>query len=147
MIDPALVTALTTIIVAVLVNVPAWFISRATLRKMRSDQEAAVLTAKNVAANETDRLEREITERVLASSNAELDRQQKRINDQQTQIDRMQSKLIDKDVEMAQMRRGFQEQIDKLAEMVRQLLKQLNDAGHVPTIDLTEFKSIEAKYR
>lgn len=96
---------------------------------------------------ERERLEREITERVLVSSNAELERQQKRIDAQQQQIDRMQSKLIDKDVEMAQMRRGFQEQIDKLAEMVRQLLKQLNDAGHVPTIDLTEFKAIEAKYR
>jgi SMC interacting uncharacterized protein involved in chromosome segregation len=117
---------------------------RAAAEVVKAESEAE----KNRKATdaERERLEREITERVLASSNAELERQQKRIDSQQQQIDRMQTKLIDKDVEMAAMRRGFQEQIDKLAEMVRQLLKQLQENGHRPVIDMDEFKAIEAKY-
>ncbi len=117
---------------------------RAAAEVVKAESEAE----KNRKATdaERERLEREITERVLASSNAELERQQKRIDAQQQQIDRMQTKLLDKDVEMAAMRRGFQEQIDKLAEMVRQLLKQLQENGHQPVIDMDEFKAIEAKY-
>ncbi len=146
MIDPTLAT----IIVALIVNLPAWWLSRETNRKLKAERMAQLAKAEADARTEESRreqLEREITERVLASSNTELDRQQKRIDAQQQQIDRMQSKLVDKDVEMAQMRRGFQEQIDKLAEMVRQLLKQLQENGHEPVIDMAEFKAIETKYR
>ena len=149
--------AVATILVALIVNLPSYFLSRETNRKLRAEREALARESQAKAAAEQTRreqLEQEITERVLASSSTELDRQQKRIDAQQAviaehqkQIGAMSTKLIEKDAEMVNMRRGFQEQIDKLAEVVRQLIRQIELIGHAPDIDLDEFKSIEAKYR
>lgn len=138
------------IITALIVNVPSYFMLRETRRKMAAEAEerrAAAKSTEQETAGARDRLEQEITERVLASSNAELDRMTKRIETQDKQIGILATKIVEKDNEMAEMRRGFQEQIDKLAEMVRQLVKQLQAIGHEPQIDMTEFSRIEERYR
>jgi len=137
--DPVVVQ----LIVAVLVNVPVWWSMRSASRKSSAEFEklrAEAEEKKKSTVNDQKRLEQEMTERVLASSNAELDRQARRLSS-------LEEKLQHREDELSALHDTVddqQDQISALTSMVRALLGQMAQANLTPQIDLQLFAQIES---
>ncbi len=124
-IDPALAT----IIVAILVNLPAWFISRSTARKLKSEQDAAMIKAQADAATESDKREQlkdDLTEKVLKRADTEIDKYKAR-------VEKLEENLETANELIEQLRAGKRESDQK----VMNLEQALTDRDRKFNADLT----------
>jgi chromosome segregation ATPase len=84
--DPTLAT----IIIALVINGPAWFALRSANQKARGEQAEALIKAQSDAKTEAtrrDQLEAELTEKVLTRADNEIEKYQKRVTALEKQQD------------------------------------------------------------